>query len=81
MEDYKLQLQSFFDDGKITDAKKYLFELVRTSNNNIRAEQFYQLGKLFFYENNFDEAKRIFIESLKYSSSEIYSRLYLGLTC
>ena len=79
MKDYKLQLQSYCDDGKIEEAKKYLFELIKVSNDNIRAEQFYQLGKLSFYESNLDEARRFFIESLKHSFSQVYTRLYLGL--
>ncbi len=81
MTEIKINLQKYFDIGDTDNALKYLLELVNSTNisKTDRAEVYNLIGRIYFYEHNLDEAKLYFIESLKNSERNVYSRLYLGI--
>ncbi|MCX6813329.1 MAG: tetratricopeptide repeat protein [Candidatus Azambacteria bacterium] len=72
-----LLVQVYDREGKLTDAIKKAEELVALNNTDVGA--LFQLGFLYYKNNQFDQAKSVFERTIQLSPNYSNARYFLGL--
>jgi len=81
IEDFENELQKLFNSEEYTPILEFLESIVNDENSEdlLKNKVFYHLGRLCFYNHEFEKSKLYFQNAINNNEIDVYSRIFLGI--
>jgi O-antigen biosynthesis protein len=78
-EEFFNRLQDYYNNDKNAEAEVYIKNLIRESQDTNSISEFYfYLGRIYYYNNEYEKAEESFTISIEHNISHFYSMFYLA---